>query len=196
MGRPHTPQSRARLSDRGKRAWQRRREQAAVRPAELERFRRAGIVAPALLPLVALADAECVALLRSLGGDRVSEQRKVLIQDACRLGVVMRGELQRYLATQDSEAATRVASLVSARRASLVAAGLDEHRVEHDLASYLAQRAAERDTTTQEETGADGSELSEPQAASAAIVEPGAAGRTSEGSQSTSSRRGGPRRTG
>jgi hypothetical protein len=82
-------------------------------------------------------------LLAALGGaECVSPQRRVLLDDFVRTGVVLRAALARFVQTGDPECASRVGTLVSVRRASLVAIGLDEHRVEHDLGEYLSTKRA------------------------------------------------------
>ena len=136
-------QDRARISHGLKRYHERRRASLRVVPTDLLALRR-GDVKASLAPFVAEAHLEAAALIQALGGDTVSPQRRVVVSDLVRVGVALRGELRRYMRTEDPDCASRVGTLAGVRRASLVALGLDERRVEHDLKGYLeAQRAAQ-----------------------------------------------------
>jgi hypothetical protein len=92
-----------------------------------------------------LAQKEALGLVSALGGvDNISEQRLVLIQDVARLGLVLRAVMARFLQGDgDPELASRVASITSARRSSLVALGLERVAKELDLNTYQIQKAAE-----------------------------------------------------
>jgi len=92
------------------------------------------LVRPELRPLTQAAAAELSALLEALGGaERVSPQRRALIEDTARLGLVLRVSLLRVVQTGDGEAASCVNAAASARRANLQALGLDDRRDELDF---------------------------------------------------------------
>jgi hypothetical protein len=127
---------------RGVTRWHERRQAALkVVPSDLARLGR-GDVPASLAPFVADAGIEAAALHAALGADAMSPQRSLLIADTVRVGVVLRAELARYLRTQDPDAGGRVGTLAGVRRAGLLALGLDEVRVERDLATYLATAKA------------------------------------------------------
>jgi hypothetical protein len=87
-----SPEWRARTGAGVRRANERRREAARVRPRDLQRLRRSGSVAPALRPLLDIAETEAVELMDSLGGpDRVTPQRRILVEDVTAVGMVLRG---------------------------------------------------------------------------------------------------------
>jgi hypothetical protein len=127
------------------RDWARTRAAATILPSDLKALRsRSGPFKPALVALAAQAAEQREQLLEALGGrDRVSPQRQALVEDAAALGLLARALLLRFAQTEDAELASRVATLLSARRASLQAVGLEEHREELTLAEYLAQRDRE-----------------------------------------------------
>jgi hypothetical protein len=60
------------------------------------------------------------------GPERVSSQERAVLEDAARLGVILRSQLLRFMRSdgQDRHAATSAATAVSVRRASLQAVGL------------------------------------------------------------------------
>lgn len=153
------------------RAWAReqRRRRSQIAPAELEALRKSGTVSESIraLGLVDAAQAEAVDLLDALGGEEhVSPQRRVLIDDVARIGLVMRAELARYVQKGDADAAGRVGTLAGQRRSSLAALGLDVRRVERDLDEYLARR-----TPAERANGSDPHAQPEPMADRAAAGE-------------------------
>jgi hypothetical protein len=107
-----------------------------------------------LLPLLGTAEVEGVELLDALGGpDRVSPQRRALIEDTARLGLVLRASLVRFIQAGDGDAASRVNAAASARRANLVALGLDRvAREVPTLDRYLSARAARAGTAIEVES--------------------------------------------
>lgn len=140
-----TPEWRQRQSE-GLRRWNaRRRQMAAVAPSELLELEKTGTVSPSLRPYAAQAIEEADQLAQALGGvENLSPQRLVLIQDATRVGLVMRAMLARFLQGDgDPELASRIGTLVGARRTSLTALGLDRVSKEPDLAGYIASKAAQ-----------------------------------------------------
>jgi hypothetical protein len=141
-GRPHTAADRARISRGVLRELEVRRARESVAPADIRALLKpGGAVLPEMRPLLDLAAIEKEALSTGLGGvECMSPQRLALLDDFVRVGVVLRAALARFAQTADPECASRVGTLASVRRASLVAIGLDEHRVEHDLGEYLAAK--------------------------------------------------------
>ena len=133
------------MSEGTRRGIARRRERTRVQPRDLDRLQREGEISEALRPLVDIAGDEARELFDALGGfDVVSPQRRLLIEDAVATGIVLRGVLALYLRTEDVELVSKVGTLTAARRASLIALGLD--RAEHlvpDLATYLAAKDAQ-----------------------------------------------------
>lgn len=120
-----------------------RRERARVMPAEVLRVRETGTLADSLraLGLAEAAEVEAADLTDALGGgESLSAQRRLVIEDLVRVGLVMRGELARYLQSGDSDAGARVGTLAGQRRASLALLGLDARRDEVSLDEYLRQR--------------------------------------------------------
>jgi len=94
-----------------------------------------------MLPIVAAAEDEVRAILSALGGaENVSEQERALVEDFARVGVVLRGELARYVAG-DSKAGQVVGTLAGIRRASLVALGLQRRAKELGLEDYIELKA-------------------------------------------------------
>lgn len=125
-GRSRSADERAAISRGVHRHNARRRAMAQVALAELALARRAGAVAPQLAGLLECADVEADAIAEGLGGvDQLSPQRLAMVQDFARLGVVLRGELARYLEARDGEAAARVGTLAGQRRQILATLGLD-----------------------------------------------------------------------
>ena len=120
-----------------------------VRPADLRALEHSGTVAPSLTVFVERASFELAVLLQGLGGlDQVSEQRRLLAEDYARLGVVLRGELARYVQRHDPDAAGRVATLANARRSTLSTLGLA--RFERDALAVDGYEAAIRQAADEE----------------------------------------------
>lgn len=167
-----SPEWRRRVSEGVRRSRDRRRQAARVRPQDLARLRESGTVPERISGFLESAEVEAEALLEALGGpDAVSPQRRALVEDAARVGLVLRAELARYVQTADPDAASRVGSLASARRASLVALGLDRaERTVPDLRTYLAERAREAP-----QNGAHGADAGDPEPKAAPAEERGTA---------------------
>jgi hypothetical protein len=128
---------RDRISRSGARTNKKKRETARVNLPEVRRYRRLGLVSPALLPLAQIAEDEVSAIFSSLGGvEAVSEQERALVEDFARVGVVLRAELSRYLAGEQ-DAGVRVGTLAGIRRSSLVALGLQRRAKEIGLEDYI-----------------------------------------------------------
>ncbi len=138
----HTPEGIARITRGTRRGLDRRRERARLRARDLDALRKGIIpVCDAVLPHVVAAEHELAELPVACGGDVISPQRRALLEDAARVGVALRSELQRYAETREPECASRLPGLVAARRTNLVAAGLDRlERDVPDLATYLRER--------------------------------------------------------
>ena len=102
------------------------------------------------------ADAEALGLLTALEGPRflengrpnpdhrpLSAQRRAILEDVVRMGLVLRGELRRYAQALDGEAGARVGTLASSRARLLGQLGLDHlERDALDLSTYLASKIA------------------------------------------------------
>ena len=110
-----------------RRAWERKRQQAHLLPRDLQRLEREGVVAPQLAPIVAVAKAEGVEIAAALGGEEgdLTPQRRAMVEDLVACGIALRGTLQLYLQTHDSELASRIATLTNARKQVLQALGLE-----------------------------------------------------------------------
>ena len=122
-------------------AYQRRRYRTRVNLSDLRRWRRCGLVTPAIKPLTLIAEDEVRAIIQALGGpDNVSEQEIALTEDFARLGVVLRGELACYC-QGDRKAGVLVGSMASQRRSALVALGLQRRAKELGLEDYLDAKA-------------------------------------------------------
>lgn len=147
---PHSERTRARISHGLRRYYDRKRREAEVKPQDLTRLRASGTVPVRLVGFLEGAEVEAERLLEALGGpDRASPQRRALVEDVARLGLVLRAELARYVQAGDSDAAARVGTLANARRASLVALGLDRAaKPVPDLRTYLAEKAREKPPTS------------------------------------------------
>ena len=95
-------------------------------------------------PLTLIAEEEVRAIFQALGGeDSVSEQERALVEDFARVGVVLRGELSRYLAG-DHDAGKVVGIIAGTRRSSLVALGLQRRAKELGLEDYIEAKAERR----------------------------------------------------
>lgn len=116
--------------------------EARIGGADLRAFADAGVIAPALRPLVEAELQAGVEVLEALAPDP-SPQQRTLVADCTRLGVVMRGELAKYLERQDADAATRITAVANARRSILTTLGLERYARDAtpDLRRYLEQRA-------------------------------------------------------
>ena len=134
-----------------------RRERLRVRPRDFDRWRREGLIAEALRPLCKLAEQELEELVSDAGGpDEITASRRMLLEDAVVLGVMVRAETQRFLATHDPTATERLATWINSRRANLVAAGLE--RQAKDVTPSLDEHVQEllRSKTDPESTNSDG----------------------------------------
>ena len=95
-------------------------------------------------PLTLIAEDEVRAIFQALGGEEaISEQERALVEDFARVGVVMRGELSRYLAG-DHDAGKVVGIMPATRRSSLVALGLQRREKELGLEDYIEAKAERR----------------------------------------------------
>ena len=142
-GDRHREETKRRISRGLRRYYQRRREAALVRPRDLDHLRASGTVAPPLWPLLEIAEQEAEELLAALGGpDRLTPQRRLIVEDLVAVGIALRAELARYMQAQDGDAAARVGTLANSRRASLAALGLERLETEIDLTTYLEKRGS------------------------------------------------------
>lgn len=136
---------RRRVSEGTRWALAKRRQLAQVAPSELAELERTGSVSDSLRPYAAQAIEEADAFAHGLGGiDAISAQRLALIQDASRVGLVLRAVVARFLQGEgDPELASKVGSLASTRRSLLTALGLERLEKEVDLTDYLERKATE-----------------------------------------------------
>ena len=137
QGRPHTPETRERISRGVRRALTVRAEQERLVP-RLAAFRRRRGSDPMMRALLDLAANEVVELVDALGGvDQISPQRLRLIEDIGISGVLLGRELLAYIDDRDGDAASRVVSLINSRRSSLAQVGLDVRKADPlDINAY------------------------------------------------------------
>ena len=130
-----------------KRGLERRKRIARIAPGEILELQRSGTLSASLRPFAALAVEESLGLIQALGGDEegISEQRMALVQDAARAGLVLRALMAKTLQGDDldGDAISKICSLINARRANLVAIGLERRERELDVNEYLARKAAQ-----------------------------------------------------
>jgi hypothetical protein len=130
-----------------KRALEMRRRIARIAPGEILELQRSGTLSTSLRPFASQAVEESLGFLQALGGDEesVSEQRLALVQDAARAGLMMRALMAKVLQSDepDGDAISKICSLINARRANLVAIGLERRERDLDVNEYLARKAAE-----------------------------------------------------
>ena len=120
----------------------RRRAANRIALSDVRRYRREGLVLESMKPLTLIAEDEVRAIFQALGGeDDISEQERALVEDFARVGVVMRGELSRYLAG-DRDAGKVVGIMAATRRSSLVALGLQRRAKELDLEDYIEAKGS------------------------------------------------------
>ena len=124
-----TDEQRARQSKTIANTLQRKREANRIALSDVRRYRREGLVTESMKPHTLAAEDEVRAIFAALGGEEnVSEQERALVEDFARVGVVLRGELSRYLAG-DRDAGKVVGVMAATRRSSLVALGLQRSYV-------------------------------------------------------------------
>jgi hypothetical protein len=145
-GTRHSPESRAKLSRGSLRAAVRKRERARLEPRDLARIAATGTVPPGAAGFLASARDEAADLIVAAGGpDRISPQRRALIEDTARLGLALRALLAGFIqgGATDGELASRLSSLAGARRANLIAVGLDRFATDAPgLDEYLRRKGA------------------------------------------------------
>jgi len=110
------------------------------RQRDLARLRREGLIAQALLPYCATAEAEFRELFEQYDtGSGVSAARRILMSSTVGLRIGELSETARFLASGDPGALERVSTFANSIRANLIALGLDAaQRDEIDLNSYLS----------------------------------------------------------
>ena len=139
QGRPHTPETRERISRGVRRALAVRAAQEALVP-RLAAFRRQRGLDSLHRSLLALAANEVAEIVEAQGGvAEMSPQKLRLVEDAAIGGVIMNREFAEYVKSRDSEAAARVATLINSRRATFSLIGLDVRKADpHDITGYRA----------------------------------------------------------
>ena len=115
-------------------------------PRDLQELRANGSISPSVMPFVPDGEQECMELIDQLGGpDCLSAAERILCEDVGRMGVVLRAEAARYAQTQDSDAASRVSALSSARRQAVALLGLRPREVQvASLGDYLDSKRVEK----------------------------------------------------
>ena len=130
------------------RYWTLRHARWEVAPSEVRDAEKAGVISESLKRHAIEAQAETLALVNALGGlDTLSEQRLILIQDAGRLGLIVRALTTQFLqGVGDPDLGTRIATITTARRTLLQTLGLNraEHEVP-DLHAYMRDLDAKKD---------------------------------------------------
>lgn len=143
-----TPSWKANVGEGRRRGREERARRARRELRDLAVLAASDTVPARIAPFLEAAGREGSDLLDALGGpERVSPQRRALIEDAARLGLVMRSLLVAFVQGGgiDGELGSRLATLASARRANLSALGLDRFAEDvHDLTSYLERRTAQK----------------------------------------------------
>ena len=160
--RKHSSKTRRRIAHRTRDGLARKRALARVRPADLDVLRRCGTVSATLRPFLNAADLEALDLSLAYEGDPagshyrpLSTPRRVLLDDFLRMGLVLRGELARYLQSGDPDAGARVGTLAANRRATLQILGLDHPEHEVSLTTYLSRRGADKRAGGSNGSGSD-----------------------------------------
>ncbi len=118
-----------------------------IGPRDPRTARLVGEVKPSLRGAVRQAELELVELFDALGGvNRLTPTTRAVVEDAVSVGLVLRGELGRYLQSGDHDAASRVGTLASARRQSFALLGLDPRPSEpRSIASIAAAFSQENE---------------------------------------------------
>ena len=121
-----------------------RRARGAVVDADLRALTRGEAECrPSLRPYIAAGVAEAQAIVEALGGpEALSPQRQALMRDVARLSAVVGAVTAAFFRSEDPELIPKLTSAIAARRGLLERLGLDERRVEHDLGTYIRQRAS------------------------------------------------------
>jgi len=155
MSHPQTLETREKIRHGLHRYHLRKRQLAEVKPRDLARLERTGVVARALRPLIAIATEEAEGLTIALGGpDRVTPQQRILIEDLCATGIALRACTALFLKEPDPDIASKIGTLTGARRSSLALLGLERHELDvPSLSEYLQAKSASQDPA--EATNAD-----------------------------------------
>ncbi len=145
-GVPLDDKHRERISAGLRRYHERRRRERRVMPRDLQELRANGAISPSVRPFVPDGEQEWRELIDQLGGpDRLSAAERILCEDVGRMGVVLRAEAARYAQSQDSDAASRVSALSSARRQAVALLGLRPRELQvPSLTDYLGTKRVEK----------------------------------------------------
>ncbi len=120
-----------------RRARARQRAEHTITLEDVRRYRHMGVIPASMRPLVRLAEDELAAWVQDLGGpSEVSAQERAVLEDAARLGVILRAQVLRFMRSDgnDRHAATSATTAAATRRASLPAVGLGRRAREIDRA--------------------------------------------------------------
>ncbi len=146
MGRPHTTESRARIS-RGVTRWHaRRREAARVRPTHVDRWMRDGAVHPALRPIVAARASQVEQMVQDLGGpDEVTAMQRGVLEGWIQAQVAADVEFSRLIQDPKAEIPERLLTGINSARSALVALGLTRRArdLTPSVTEYLAAKASQ-----------------------------------------------------
>jgi hypothetical protein len=115
---------------------------------DVRRYRHHGVVAESMKPLAQMAQVELEAWIQDLGGpDSVSAQRRAVLEDCARMGVILRAQLLRFMRSdgEDRHAATSATTAAAARRASLQAVGLERRAKPITVDGVVADIEARKD---------------------------------------------------
>ena len=103
-GTHHSAADREKIARRTAAALARKRARERIAPSEVLELERHGTISRNLRPFAIQAAQESHDLAEALGGvDAISEQRRVLIADCGRLGLVLRAMLARFLQGADAD---------------------------------------------------------------------------------------------
>lgn len=127
--------ARARARKAERKAYQRDRDRVLLR--DVQRFKRLGLVAPQLEPIVQTAQDEARAVILDLGGrEDLSAMELSMVEDHATLGILMRAELSRYLGG-NLKAAQGIAGLAAGRKQILVALGIKRRKKVETLEGWM-----------------------------------------------------------
>jgi len=150
-------EDRERKAGSGRRYWDLLRAAAEILPADLQVLRsRQGPYRPEVAGLAMRGAAEQEELLAAVGGGDASPQRRALVRDVARAGVLVEALLLMFAQSGDPELASRIGTLLTTRRSGFQALGLERFAVD---VPTLAARLADTREASQEGAGAETAEF-------------------------------------
>jgi hypothetical protein len=158
-GRPHTPQTLARISHGAKRAAHVKRQRWRISAHEMVAIERGENECTPASIRHARMGSELAALLAadSGGWDVLSEARRHLIRNAGRLEMVIGAATSRFAQTEDMELVPKIVSAIGMQRSLIQLLGLSRHAREVDAIredysrAIEAQRRSDREAATRPE---------------------------------------------